>query len=298
MHVMGKVFVGLIIVAAAAGAYLTLDLNKKQEVWMKDIVALKKRREENDDKLRKARVEHDLVEGDVNRLMALWGHEWTAPESGPLPGGEVDIRVAVGNAQGLAAHEKATDKPGPVVYLFGDGDKEASRYLGDFQIKISNPNESGMKLTREPFGGEAESWPTGVYRVRESIPYAWKEIFSQLQTLQTLAMQNEVDEQAKLEIQEKHIVDSQKAEQLRMAELKGDEANEKASQEVKLGLVESIRRGEVQRNKILKDVDTLRRSISDSFAELEEVLDRNRQMVESESAAASSAASTGARAPR
>jgi hypothetical protein len=269
-------------VGAAVGAYLTIDLSKKQNAAMRDIIALKAKRDANDEELRKARASHDLIEGDVNRLMSQWGHQWDAPNSGPIQGDPRGIQIGVGAGQGAAKHEADLKKPGPVMFVFSDADKEASRYIGDFQALVMAPNVTGLMLTREAYPGENATWPAGVYRLRESIPYAWKQIFLELQTLRTLAEQNRIDEEAKLVIQEQHIAESQKALNLRLAELNGDPAaDEKASNEVKLGLVESIRQLEVERNKVLKDVDTLRRAISNSYQELEEKLQENRDKVES-----------------
>jgi hypothetical protein len=140
-------------------------------------------------------------------------------------------------------------------------------------------------MTRQPYEGEAQSWPSGVYRVRESIPEGWKQIFIDLHTHQTLADQQVVDEQAKLQIQEKHIAESQETLNSRLGELNGNPmAPEKASDDVKNGLVETIRREEAQRNTLLQDVDALRRSISDNYAALVDVLEKNREIVNSMSA--------------
>ncbi|MBX3443821.1 MAG: hypothetical protein KF774_15540 [Planctomyces sp.] len=279
MHTLGKVFIGLIILAVIGAFILTHQLNKRQDDWMRQIAQLKATRDKNNDELRLARLQTAELEAEVNRAMEFWGRQWTATNSGPLQGFD-GVQVAVGANMGLAAKEQQLGQPLPTVYIFSDADQNPSRFLGEMKIEQLDNNRAAALLTREAYPGEIESWQPGVYRVRESIPPGWRSTLWDLHTRQTIADQQVIDETAKLDIQNRHIAASQKALDLRLAELNGDAAApSNAPIEVQLGLVESIRQEEADRNDVLEDVDQLRRDLSDRYAELMSVLEENWSIV-------------------
>lgn len=275
-----NIFAGLVLLAALLSAYFAAKLHGRRADFMAQIVSLKNERDANMNKLREARNTQAEAEGALNRQMDSWGKQWEAPNSQQFPG-VPGLQLGVGQAQGLISEEKL-NKPLPSLFVFAPGQDGGSRYLGEFQLEQLDANQSGAMLTRAPMPGEVESWPVGTYRVRQFIPAGWRSTFVDLQTQQAIADQNIVDETAKLAIQDKHIVKSQAALDSRLTELNGDPAAvANASETVKLGLVESLKRGEVDRNEVLKTVDSLRRMISDNYAHMMQVLAENEQIVDS-----------------
>jgi len=280
-NALSKVLIALVLIVAAVAIFLTLKLNNARNEFTKQIVALKKTAVDNAEKLRVDRTTAAAAEAELNRQMQHWGHEWPSANSGPVTGFPA-VQVSVGKNQGLGLKEATLNKPLPNIYVFGSDQDGSSRYLGEFQVQELQDNQAAAALTRSPYVGEAESWPSGAFRVRDSIPPGWRTSFIDLHTQQTIADQELIDETAKLEIQNKHIAESQQTLERRLAELNGNpNAPEKASSVVKLGLVQSIRDDEAERNKLLREVDALRRALSDNYAELEKVLAENRQIVES-----------------
>lgn len=277
-----KVLLALVMIVAGVAIFLTMKINARRDDFTKQIVALKRTAAENAEKLRVDRATKATVEANVNRQMFHWGHEWAAANSGPMAGFNNAVQVSVGLNQGLGAKEKLANKPLPNIYVFQPSADGSERYLGEFQVQEAQDNMAAAALTRAPYAGEAETWPTGEYRVRDAIPPGWRNSFIEMHTQQTLADQQIIDEEAKLAIQNKHIAESQKTLEQRLAELNGDpNAPEKASSVVKKGLVQSIRDEEADRNTLLKEVDTLRRSLSDRYAELKTVIDENQKIVDS-----------------
>jgi hypothetical protein len=275
-----NIFAGLVLLAALFSAYFAAKLHGRRADFMAQIVSLKTERDANIGKLREARNTQAEAEAQLNRQMENWGKQWEAPNSQQFPG-VPGLQLGVGKNQGLVTEEKINQPP-PALFVFAPGQNGGSRYLGEFQLEQLDANQSGAMLTRAPMPGEVESWPVGTYRVRQFIPAGWRSTFVDLQTQQAIADQNIIDETAKLAIQEKHITESQEALNSRLTELNGDPAAApKASETVKLGLVESLKRGEVERNEILKVVDSLRRMISDNYARMMQVLAENQQIVES-----------------
>jgi hypothetical protein len=294
------IIVGLIIVGALGGAYETIALSKKRDALLAQVVKLKADRDKNNEALRSARVNARTVEGEINRQQENWGQEWEAPNSTPLPQ-SATIQLGIGTNVGLGAREQATKAPPPVVHIFAENPDGTSRYLGEFQVEAPNANQTLATLTRPPYDGEVQSWAPGTYRVRQFVPSAARTALIDLQTQQVIADQQVIDETAKLTIQDKHIADSTAALNRRLAELNGDpDAPAKASDDVKNGYVESLRLLEVERNTIAGDVDKLRRSLSNTYAELKSVLKQNESMVDAMSTEVGeqTAATPSLRAPR
>ncbi len=137
-----------------------------------------------------------------------------------------------------------------------------------------------------------QNWPAqGEFRVRERIPPGQRAIFHDLANQQTIAEQIVITESAKIKIQDSHIASSQKTLDGRLAELNGDPAAPQQADRATInGLVDTIRVEEADRNKVLKDVDSLRRQLSDNYARLERVLAENRQAIDALAAGTETAA--------
>ncbi|HVJ68407.1 MAG TPA: hypothetical protein VM510_10505 [Caulifigura sp.] len=281
MHILSKLCLGLTIVLAIIGLILAKSLAEKRNAIAATVVAEKNKRDKNINDLASAKLTRQKEVEELNRLMADWGRQWVA--KGATDPQNAQILVNVGLQQGLGEDAKAK-RPNAVVYVFSVQPDGSSMYLGEFTAEpVANGQRTALTLNGPRYVQELQKWPAeGEFRVRERIPAGQRATFQDLANNQTVADQIIINETAKLKIQDNHIASSQKTLDGRMAELNGDPAApQTADPEVVKGLVETIRVEEASRNAVLKDVDTLRRQLSDSYAKLKSVLAENSQAVES-----------------
>jgi outer membrane murein-binding lipoprotein Lpp len=282
MHILGKVCLGLVCVLALGAGYVTRGLAIARDKWMTEVGKLTAQRDKNIDDVRTARSRLLAAESELQRRLQLWGRQWTAENFAPFPAQPV-IQVPLGRNQGLRTADPNAEGAAPqLLQVFALGAESGSRYLGEFQVTQVDDNNATLQLTRAPYVGELENWPQGgPLRLRGAIPAGDRSTFVDLQSRLAIAYQQVIDETAKLRTQEQHIANSQKHLDLRLAELNGDPtAPEAAESSVKVGLVESLRQVEDERNALLEEVDAFRRQLSDGYFELEQILEGNRQKVD------------------
>lgn len=279
MHILSKILLGLAIVLALVAVVPMGKLAVARNKLSDEIVKQKKLRDENIEKIAKARITRGNELDELNRQMESWGRQWVA--KGQKDGTQPTILLNIGMPQGLAAQQVATKRPLPSVHLFHI-QPEGSVYLGEFNVDQPG-QQTLLTLARPAYPGQVDSWPAeGDFRVRERIPPGTRAIFHDLFTQQAIADQQVVNETAKGVIQDNHIAASQKTLDQRLAELNGNPAApQTADPEIVSGLVETLRREEAERNTVLQDVDALRRSLSDSYARLQSVLAENGRAVDS-----------------
>jgi uncharacterized protein YqiB (DUF1249 family) len=297
MHIFTTILAWLAMVLAAVAIYPVSQIAKKRNAITETIVAEKNKRDKNIEELASARITRAKELEELNRLMEGWGRLWTA--KGQTDPATASLLLNIGTAQGLAAQEVAAKRQAPVVYVFHTQPDGSSRYLGEFRVVTPEAQRTILQLNRKPNENETAEWPPqGDFRIRDRIPPGHRAIFHDLATNQAIADQAVINETAKLQIQENHIAASQKTLDRRLAELNGDPAApQTAGSDVVNGLVETLRQEEAARNKLLADVDVLRRQLSDNYARLEKVLAENSQSVEALATGTetANAAGTGAR---
>jgi hypothetical protein len=251
---------------------------KKRNAIAEQIVAEKKKRDDNIDQISKLKITRQAELNELNRLQSEWGRQWTT--QGQVVPGQAGIVLNIGGQQGLV---QLPNRPPEPIHIFAVQQDGTSRYLGEFVVSEPGPQRTGVRLNRQPFPGQLANWPAqGDFRVRERIPSGIRATFHDLATNQAIAEQIVINETAKSQIQDNHIAASQKTLDRRLAELNGDPAApQKADPEIISGLVETLRGEEAQRNAVLKDVDALRRELSERYARLKSVLAENKQAVDS-----------------
>lgn len=285
MHILSKICLGAVVLLSLFGFYEAAQLAKKRNAIAESIVAEKNKRDKNIAELASARITRAKEVDELNRLMADWGRQWTA--KGQTDVQQAAIVVNVGPQQGLG------QRPDSVAYVFSVQPNGSSMYLGEF--KVAGQNQTAVLTLNGPrYPQQMQQWPAqGDFRVRERIPPGARAIFHDLGTNQTIADQIVINETAKSQIQDNHIAASQKTLDRRLAELNGDPAAPQiADREIISGLVDTLRVEEAQRNVVLKDVDTVRRQLSDHYAKLERVLAENKQAVDSLATGTETAATT------
>ena len=280
MNTLGKILMGLLIVCLMVATYFTTGVLKARSTWLQKIEATSEKIAKAQEDAKSAKKQFEDARNLVHWENDNWGKAYTAPNSGPAPAGDGSIELGAGSNVGIGRGQQDPTKL-PIVHVFGTDDKSQSVYIGDFQLTEVRQDTAGGKLTRPPFAGEVQSWPRGEYRVRESVPHDNLSAIDSLRTLILLAEQNVQHEEAALAFQNENITASQAALDQRMSELNGQpEAPDKAGPDVKDGLVQSMRREETARNALVKQVDALRRELSDMHLQLTTTLSENQSNIQ------------------
>ena len=278
MHVLGKVFLGLTIVVAAADAYLATLLVAHRNHWQARIETKQADYVKVHADLLAARKAVHARETELARIQNTWGNQWTAA-GGVNNAGNGEMRVAVGAQAGLPSPGAGAP---PLAYFLVDNGDGSSRFLGEFQLVEVQPGQALGRLSRPPIGNDATTWPADAQiRVRETIPSAWRSAFIEFYEQYAVAEQKLDFERNQLQIQATQMADSQLLLDQRLAELNGDpNPPQGASQDVVEGLVLTIRREETERNDALETLDALRHEYKRKVLHLNDVVAANKTTVE------------------
>lgn len=275
MNTLGKIAMGLLLLCLFGAIYMTTGVLKARSTWLKSIETKMDQIETAEKDLKSARKQFEDARNQLHWENDNWGRSWQAPNSGPSPANDGVVELSIGSNAGLSQAKS------PVVYVFGADEQGKSVYIGDFQLTEVRQDSAGGKLTRPLYTGELDLWPRGEFRVREQLPHNFTATIGSLRTMVLLAEQDVAHEQRALAIQNSHITASQSILAERMNELNGNtDAPEKYGQDVKDGLVQTLRREETGRNSLIQSVDQLRRALSDQHLKLTEILEANRMNAE------------------
>lgn len=282
MHILGKVLLGIMVTLLVPGAVvlttMTLDIRSK---WQAEVQKRQETLANSEEQLSIARARVNELQGELQEQTFNWGQVWAAPQSQPLPGGN-GMQLGVGRSTGLGRNAQ----PGkdPRVYAFaGTGDQ--SVYIGELELVQIDADRSAGQLLRPPYPGEVQSWPGGMYHVRDTLPSNWLATVADLEAQTTIA-------NSKLGLQKEQealiisqMAASQELLDQRLAELNGDaDAAAGASQQVLDGLVETLRKLENERNQVLDEVHQLRVKLVNDYEALEGLVASNRSVLEAQSA--------------
>lgn len=280
MHVLSKVLLGVVVVAAIIAVILTSKLRLARGHWLEQISQREGQLDQVSEDLRKKELAVNAARAEVNRLATEWGSTWPGVQ------GNVDnaqlgtVTLNIGGNQGLVPRNAGGEEVLPSFYAFATSPQgDGSKYLGEFRATGIQPAGTAAQMTRNPYEGEVQNWPPGPWRIRESIPSNWRSTYSGLQSLTADALQGVEDQQARLVNADKLIAESQEQLQRRLGQLEGNpDAPPDASPEVTEGLVATLRNAETQRNDDVGHVDDLRHEYDRKYRQLQTLIARNRDL--------------------
>ncbi len=274
MHILGKVFIFLAIALILGGSWLTSMTLSVRHRWLTAVETRKQKIEKQLQDISDTRIRIRNLEEQRQQLVHSWGDVWSAPNSRVQPGGTGAIELGAGSSSGLP-HRGAEGGSEPTVYVFGE-DGGQSKYLGEFHVADIRPTQAIVRLTRHPFSQETEEWPQGMYHVRNTLPRNWLTLTAQLQAQQVIADAHIVEQRQQLEVLNEMNRTSQAALDQRMAELNGNpNALSTASEDVKIGLVETLQKAEASRDAVLTEVGRLRHAMIQTYDDVVKTLESN-----------------------
>ncbi|HWL06965.1 MAG TPA: hypothetical protein VNQ76_00985 [Planctomicrobium sp.] len=273
MHILGKVLVWLTVVLVLAAAWMTSTALGVRHRWLTSVETRQQKIEGQLKDITATRHRVRELEERRQQLVHSWGDVWTAPNSRVQPGGTGAIELGVGASSNLP--QKSADGAIPTVFVFGEEGGQ-SKYLGEFAVTDIRPTQAIAQLTRRPYAQETSEWPQGLYHVRNVLPGHRLTAAAQLQAQQTIADAHIVEQRQQLEVLNGMVQASQAALDQRLAELNGNpDAPANASEDVKDGLVLSVKKSEQTRDSTLTQVDQLRRQVAQTYDEIVKTLQSN-----------------------
>ncbi|MCA9077664.1 MAG: hypothetical protein KDA93_21740 [Planctomycetaceae bacterium] len=289
MHTLSKVLLGFVAVLAIVAMFLTSMLFDARNEWLKRVTERQEKIAKLEEDVRKKSLVVTDLQNEVNRIMSNWGRSWEVqPQNVSLLDAESGtVSLGIGLSNGFAVRENAARQadpnyPYPTIHLFGASQDGASNYLGAFQVTEVQGELSAAQLIRRPLPGEVNSWQelaAGGVRVWNNVPSHWLDLNVRYQGQIAEARQDVVDMEAKLATLDVLIAKSQNRLARRMAELEGDDDPVAgASQDVIVGLVQTLRNEDTERNQQLQVLDQLRHEYHAKYNALIDLLEQNRNL--------------------
>ncbi len=257
MHIMGKVGVWLVVIAAAASTVLTAKLVQVRNSWTKKSVGFQKQYLELQPKIAELKEQQVQLEAEYFRSKELWGRYWNKVPTQlqrPAEG------VMVAN---IGANDGVRDKHS--LYGFEILQDGTAVYRGDFTVVAVQDAQCQLQPNWRVRPEDVQTWaPNANWRWRNLVPPGYQTTYDQqilaiAKSDDTLALRKE-----KLVAETALEVKAQGQLKLREAELVGGDQLSKDPAEAvenREGLVAAVELTEEERNQMLRKVDELRRRL-------------------------------------
>jgi hypothetical protein len=264
MHIVGKILIGLLAIAAGIGFITGARLVNARGAWMGDLQNAKKSGEQTTQNLAAARQAFEDARAELEREMLRWDRYFVVK-------GTFD---ATTNAILANGGKSAGIQPNIELYAF-QLDGGASTYIGSFNAAEVTNNETGLKATFPVRAQDVPTWNGQNFRLRTVIPSSFVSRIAALQT-ELVAHDELLKKQEKnLATQAELATAARDQRDTRIAELLGG-GGANAS-----GLVAEINQADDHRNAALLRVDDLRRKISEAEAHVKSLIQENNTLAAS-----------------
>ncbi len=254
MHVMGKVGVWLVVLAALAASVLTSKFIQVRDGWTKRNVTSRDQYRALVPKIAELEDEFNRLESDRFRALDLWGNSSPPVQTKVQAQGVLEIDLGTGNG--------ITEKK--VIYGFEVQPDNSVIYRGDFTVTTANNAQAQLQPNWKVHQDDAATWKTGLWRWRNQLPSAYQQNFDKQLLLLGETEDALNDRRRTVDVQTKLLAQSQEQLKLREAELVGGEQLSKdpaVDVEYREGLVAGVEQVEEARNQVLTKVDDLRRQL-------------------------------------
>jgi hypothetical protein len=309
MHVSGKVALGLLLVAWAAGLYFLAGVATYRTAWLEKIQQEEADIEKLDKDLAAAQADREAKLADLDRELFGWGQVWNGVRNDAPDPATGSFQIADEDAN----KNKFVLTPGQVVWIFvpqPEGDK--SLFAGNFKVTAAGQGSYTLapdfrmrtvdSLARQdlaepldlvtqginprpPTFDTVDSWGLGrvPVRVRTMVPTNFSSKLTQLEVDLLMA-----DERVTLAAVDyvKQVALLQKAQdqiKTRTEEITGDPAlaDKDIPEEYKLGLLAALQSEDEARNKALLAVDDLRHRLKRTTDRFTAIRQENAQLEQS-----------------
>tara|TARA_B100000029_G_scaffold54113_1_gene49149 strand:+ start:36 stop:965 length:930 start_codon:yes stop_codon:yes gene_type:complete len=286
MHVLGKVLAWFIVLGAGAAIVLSARTHQVRSSWHKALSDHREAYESKTDEFRIARFAHQAAIVDRDNAKRGWGSMWDPVDVRVVNAQNGFLQTSDAQTAGIAALAATGNQQQPMMMhgflKIADG---PDRFVGTFIQE--GPAQGGMRTWKPTWqlrrGDQVDTWGSGQWRIRTTIPAHQKTRFVNLEVLLTQGDQTVADKGLDANI--KGNVDLKADDQLRLriAELMGENPDlaglkGKLPDHMVDGLVRAIAAAEEQRNLGIETVDQLRRSLKDNHDRANLLLQQNRTL--------------------
>ncbi len=271
MHISGKIFMFLVIIAAAVAAVFSAKIVHVRNSWMKKANDAQTTLEKNQTELAALTKTRNELRAEVARQELGWNRTWDGVNIQPSRQGGGRL-----SAQGVGLNQKM--KPA-VVYVF-QSDGAGAKLVGSFRAEPED-NATPLIPTFKTRPTKLPGWQGGGagWRIRQAIPYPSISRFTDLMgDLQKLD-EDLIYRQRNIQTQQKLATDAKLKLDKRLNELNGEPDNNANAENLPGwmvdGLVKAIQDEEEERNAVLADVDALRRVVKKTYDQIQKVIAQN-----------------------
>lgn len=257
MHVLGKVGVWLVVLAAAGSSILTAKLIQVRNSWTKKAYALHTGYQTLQPKLVVLAEEVTRLEAEKFRAQELWGNYWKDVPTQVQRAAEGVLAVGIGTNHGIREKQ--------VLYGFEILPNGSPVYRGDFTVVTARDVQAQMQPNWRVRPDDVQTWqPNANWRWRNMIPSGYQPIYDQ--QILAIAKSDDTLTDRKKKLATENNLEMQALAQLalRDAELVGGDQLTKdpaVDVEFREGLVAAVEQTEETRNQVLRKVDELRRRL-------------------------------------
>lgn len=260
MHITGKIFAALVVLAGLGATILTAKLVTVRNSWTAKTQSFETNFKKGTEEVVQARQQRLLVLAELERLNRDWGTDFRSPGGVPTQILQVaDGRLEVGLGSNVGVKEKQ------IIHGFEIQADNTTIYRGPFEVMAGVQAErcaATPKWRLRP--GEPGTWQAGRWRWRSAVPAGYSKRFDDQGINFTRSDETLADRSASLAIQGRLLTETKAALQRRTAELVGGAElpqEESLPQEFRLGLVATLEASEEERNSVLVEIDDLRRQV-------------------------------------
>lgn len=274
MHILGKTFAVLVVIAAIAASMITSKLVVVRNSWTQKNVSSRNKYLEAKPKVDELESRVDQLRAEAIRKQDLWGKFWDNVQTSVGNDGTVNVNIGLESGW----------YPNLLVHGFEKAADGSTIYRGSFLAVDVRNGGSLLKPNWKVSNEEVKTWaPQGVWRWRNTIPSGLQENFDR-QLLTILKYEETLgDRSHTLQTQNELLAQANEALKRREEELIGGETLEKSElvdPEFREGLVSALEQAEEQRNKILQKIDHLRREVREIQRQIEALVQENTDLIE------------------
>ena len=285
MHWSGKVFVGFVVIGAAAAIVLSARTHQIRTSWHRSLTKQRADYEAGVDVLRKERFQHESAQVDLASAKRGWGdYSDDVTVTVNVQNGYLQTRDQETTAV-VAASAAANQQQTMMVHGFLKNADGSVRFIGTF---IQEGAAQGGFRTWKPTwkvrpADSVAAWGSGKWRLRSLIPAHQKTRFVNLEVLLTQGDQTSDDKGLDARIKGDVGLKADEQLRLRFSELMG-ENDDLAGLKGKLpdymidGLVRAIAEAEEERNQLIETVDVLRRDLKSNHDRANRLLKQNGEL--------------------
>jgi hypothetical protein len=268
MHIVGKILIFVLMVAAGFGFIIAARLVNTRGTWMKQVQEAKTRNEKSAQNLAAAQQDFEEARAILEREMLRWD-QYFSPVNGVFDSTSNAIIANAGKTIGI--------RPNLDLYAFELGNGGSSTFVGSFAAAEVRDNESALKATFPVRAADVPTWNGQSWRFRTVIPSAFVSRIAGLQSELGIADELLKKQESNLATQTELAKTAREQRDGRVAELLGAAGDGGQA----AGLVADINQADDQRNASLLRVDDLRRKIREAEAHVKTLIQENNTLATS-----------------